>query len=197
MLSSKFRFIWLRAFRGEDFFLNRSFRNNNFLWRSCFLTDHDKISNLYRGASIDASYKVSVLLDKRFQRMFLELDQSEIHIACGGNVYERIGWKCTIIIEGLPQMFSTKFLFIWANGYKRRTFLEIDQSENKIHVVTMVIIGSDQNIQSLQRIFGRFFLPNFGSFGQAGSDDKIFFQIDQSVTIIPCGGHVWQRIQPE
>ena len=48
MLSSKFRFNWLRAFRGEDFFLNRSFRNNNFLLRLCFLTDHDKISNLYR-----------------------------------------------------------------------------------------------------------------------------------------------------
>jgi hypothetical protein len=48
MLSSKFRFIWLRALRGEDFFLNRSFRNNNFLWRLCFLKDHDKIGNLYR-----------------------------------------------------------------------------------------------------------------------------------------------------
>jgi hypothetical protein len=38
------------------------------LWRSCLLTDQDKMSNLYRGPSIDASYQVSVHLAKRFQR---------------------------------------------------------------------------------------------------------------------------------
>ena len=32
------------------------------------LTNRDKMSNLYRGPSIDASYQVSVLLAKRFQR---------------------------------------------------------------------------------------------------------------------------------
>jgi hypothetical protein len=30
--------------------------------------DRDEMSNLYRGSSIDASYQVSVHLDKRFQR---------------------------------------------------------------------------------------------------------------------------------
>jgi hypothetical protein len=51
--------------------------------------DRDKMSNLYRGPSIDASYQVSVHLAKRFQRKrFLEIDQeidqSETRIACGG-----------------------------------------------------------------------------------------------------------------
>ena len=32
------------------------------------LADRDKINNLYRGLSIDASYQVSVHLAKRFQR---------------------------------------------------------------------------------------------------------------------------------
>ena len=32
------------------------------------LTDRDKMSNLYRGPAIDASYRVSVHLAKRFQR---------------------------------------------------------------------------------------------------------------------------------
>jgi hypothetical protein len=32
------------------------------------LTDRDRLSNLYRGPSIDASYQVSDHLDKRFQR---------------------------------------------------------------------------------------------------------------------------------
>jgi hypothetical protein len=51
------------------------------------LTDQDEISNLYRGPSIDASYQVSVQLAKKFQgRKFLEIDQSETRIACGGHV---------------------------------------------------------------------------------------------------------------
>ena len=45
--------------------------------------------------------QISVLLDKRFQRMLLELDQSEIKIACGGNVYKRMEWRCAILIEDL------------------------------------------------------------------------------------------------
>jgi hypothetical protein len=50
------------------------------------LTDRDEISNLYRGSSIDASYKVSVQLAKQFQgRRFLEIDQSETRMACGGH----------------------------------------------------------------------------------------------------------------
>ena len=35
---------------------------------ACLLMDSDRINNLYRGPSIDASYQVSVQLAKRFQR---------------------------------------------------------------------------------------------------------------------------------
>ena len=49
--------------------------------------DRDKMDNLYRGPSIDASYHVSVRLAKRFQlRRFLEIDQSEARNACGGHI---------------------------------------------------------------------------------------------------------------
>jgi hypothetical protein len=52
------------------------------------------MSNIYRGPSIDASYQVSVHLAKRFQRRrFLEIDQSETRIACGGHVCQWIGTK--------------------------------------------------------------------------------------------------------
>jgi hypothetical protein len=78
--------------------------------------------------------------------------------------------------------------------------------------------GSGRNEQSLQRIFHRCFLPSFGSFGQAVSEEKIFrnlyrdncilntdiyiqtrviflltediLEINQSETRIACGGHV-------
>jgi hypothetical protein len=52
-----------------------------------FLTDRDKISNLYRAPSIYISYQVSVHLAKQFRiRRFLEIDQSETSIAYGGHV---------------------------------------------------------------------------------------------------------------
>jgi hypothetical protein len=88
--------------RRRFFFRNRPIRNNNCLWRPFLLTDRDKMSNLYRGPSIDASYQVSVHLAKRFQSRFLEIDQSEPIIACGGHVYKRIGTKCAIFIDDLP-----------------------------------------------------------------------------------------------
>jgi hypothetical protein len=43
------------------------------------------MSNSHRGPSIDASYHVSVHLAKLFQsRRFLEINQSEKRIVCGG-----------------------------------------------------------------------------------------------------------------
>jgi len=61
------------------------------------------MSNLYRRPSIDATYQVSVHLAKQFQRRrFFEINQSEIRIACGDHVCERIGMKREIAIEDLP-----------------------------------------------------------------------------------------------
>jgi hypothetical protein len=50
--------------------------------------DREKMSNLFREPSIDASYQVSVHLAKRFQRRrFFKINQLETRIACGGHVY--------------------------------------------------------------------------------------------------------------
>ena len=54
-------------FQRRRFFRNQPIRNKNCLWWPCLLTDRDKMSNLYRGPSIYASYHVSVHLAKRFQ----------------------------------------------------------------------------------------------------------------------------------
>ena len=57
MLPTKFRFIWLSSFKGEDFLeIDQSETRI-----PCLLTDRDKMSNLHRGHSIDASYQVSVV----------------------------------------------------------------------------------------------------------------------------------------
>jgi hypothetical protein len=42
------------------------------MWRPCLLMGRDKISNLYRGPAIDATYQISVNLGKQFlmRRLF-------------------------------------------------------------------------------------------------------------------------------
>jgi hypothetical protein len=78
--------IYGKAVSEEKIFRIRPIRNKNCLWWSCLLMDRDEMSILYKGSSIDASYQVSVHLAKRFQkRRFLEIDQSETRIACGGH----------------------------------------------------------------------------------------------------------------
>jgi hypothetical protein len=48
--------------------------------------DRDKMSNLYREPSSDASYQVSVHLAKRFREDFLEIEQLQTRIACGSHI---------------------------------------------------------------------------------------------------------------
>jgi hypothetical protein len=50
-------------------------KNKNGLWWPCLFTDRDKICNLYKGPSIDASYQVSVHLAEGFQRRRLKCEK--------------------------------------------------------------------------------------------------------------------------
>ena len=71
---------------------NRPVRNKNGLWWPRLLMDRDKMSNLYRGHSIDISYQVSVHLAEGFQRRRLKCEKlkddgrqvmAKAHIAFG------------------------------------------------------------------------------------------------------------------
>jgi len=64
-----------KGFQRRRFFRNQPIRNKKCLWRPCLLKGRDKMSNLYRGPSIDASYQVAVHLAKRFQRRRLFRNQ--------------------------------------------------------------------------------------------------------------------------
>jgi hypothetical protein len=87
------------------------------------------MSNLYREPSIHAFYQISVHLGKRFQRrrFFLEINQSETRMACGGrnlvgNIYGRSSIKIAHFVPirlqtWLPQaILVSDWLILFVNG---------------------------------------------------------------------------------
>ena len=70
-------------------------------------------------------------------------------------------------------MLPTKLRFIWPNGFRGEELKKSANQKQKSSVAAMFVNGSGRNNQSLQRTFHRCFLPSFGSFGQAVSEEKI------------------------
>ena len=64
-----------KRFQRRRFFLNQPIRKKNCLWRPCLLMDRDKMSNLQREPSIDASYQFSLHLAEGFQRRRLKCEK--------------------------------------------------------------------------------------------------------------------------
>ena len=129
MLPTKFRFIWPIGFREEKIFRNQPIRNKNCLWWPCLLTNRDKMSNLYRGPSINASYQVSVHLDKRFQRRRFFLNQPIRN-------KNRLWWPCLLMDwDEMSRTFHRGFLpnfSSFGNAVSEKIVLEINQSETRM-----------------------------------------------------------------
>ena len=117
----------------EKIFRNRPIRNKNCLWWPCLLMDWDRMSNLYRGPSIDASYPVSYHLAKRFQRKSCFRNQTIRNKNC-------LRWPCLLTDQngmsnshrGSSIDASYQVSVYLANLCQRRRFLEIDQSKKRI-----------------------------------------------------------------
>ena len=164
-----------KRFQRRRFFLNRPIRNKNCLWWPCLLMDRDEMSNLYREPSIDASYQVSVHLAKRFQRRrFFQKStnqKQELSVAAmfvnGSELNE----------QSLQRTFQGCFLPSFDSFgqavSEKKIFQKSTNQKQELPVVAMFINGSGRNEQYLQRIFHRCFLPSFGSFGQAVSEETI------------------------
>ena len=71
-------------------------------------------------------------------------------------------------------MLLTKFRFIWPCGFWVEECFKSANQKRESPVASMFVNGSGRNEQSLQRIFHRCFLPGFGSFRQAVSEEKIY-----------------------
>jgi hypothetical protein len=70
-------------------------------------------------------------------------------------------------------MLPTKFRFIWPSGFRGEEFKKSANQKQESPVAAMFVNGSGRNEQSLQKTFHRCFLPSFGSFGKAVSEEKI------------------------
>ena len=81
-------------------------------------------------------------------------------------------------------MLPNKFRFIWPSGFRGEEFLKSANQKQESPVAAMLVNASRQNEQSLQRIFHRCFLPSFGSFGQAVSEEKIFLNLYRDKCIL-------------
>jgi hypothetical protein len=68
-------------------------------------------------------------------------------------------------------MLHTKLQFIWPSGFRGEDFFKSVNQKQELPMVAMFVNGSGQNVQSLKRTFHRCFLPSFGSFGQAVSEE--------------------------
>ena len=91
-------------------------------------------------------------LAKQLQRRYLEIDQSETRMACGGHVYWRIGTKWAIFIDDLSRMLPTasyQILIRLAKRLEEKIFYKTTNKKQELSVVAMFDYGSGRNEQSL------------------------------------------------
>ena len=75
-------------------------------------------------------------------------------------------------IDNLPQMLPTKFQIIWSSSFRREDFQKSTNQKEELPVAAMVVNESGRNEHSFQRTTHICFLPSFGSFGPAISEEK-------------------------
>ena len=141
--------------------------------------DRDKMSNLCREPSIDASYQVLVHLAKRFQRrrFFEKSTYQKQELFVVAMFVNRLGQNFVqSLYEDFPQMLPTKFRIIQPCGFREEDYQKQTNQKQESSVVAMFVNGSGRNEQSLQRTFHRCFLSSFGSFGHVVSEEKIFLK---------------------
>ena len=132
MLPTKFWFIWQKGFTEAFFDINQS---------ETRIACGSHVCKWIGTKLVIFIEDLPRILPTKFQFIwpsgfrgdnFLEIDQSETRIDCGGYVCKRIGNNIANFIEDLPKMLPAKFRFIWPSSYRGEDSLEINQSETRI-----------------------------------------------------------------
>ena len=72
--------------------------------------------------------------------------------------------------------FPPNFSSFWLSSF-REDFQKSTNQKQELPMAAMFVNGSGRNQHSLQNTFHRCFLPSFGSFGQAVSEEKNFLNL--------------------
>ena len=146
--------------------LNRPIRNKNCLWWPCLLTNRDEMSSLFKGPSIDAFYRTSFHLAKRFQRRFFQKSTNQ-----------KQEWPVTAMFvneselneQSLQKTFQGCFLPSFDSFGQavsdEKIFQKSTNQKQEWLVTAMFVNRAGRNEQSLYRTFHRCFLPSLSSFG--------------------------------
>ena len=178
MLPTKFLFIRQSGFRGEIFFQKSTTQKQELSVAAMFVNGSELNEQSFKGLSKNASYQVSIHLAKRFQRRsFFQKStnqKQELSVAAmfvnGSELNEQS-------FKGFSKDASYQVSIHLAKRFQRRSFFQKSSNQKQeLPVVAMFVNGSGRNEQSLQRTFHKCFIPSFGSFGQAVSEEKIFFR---------------------
>ena len=164
-----------QRFQRRRFFRNQPIRNKYCLWQPCLLMDRDKKSNVYREPSIDPSYQDSVHLVKRFQRrrFFQKSTNQKQELPVAAMFFNRSGRNEQSLQRTFHRCFLSSF-GPFGQAVSEKIFLKMTNQKQELPVVAMFVNRAELNEQSLQRTFQGCFPPNFNSFGQAVSEEKIF-----------------------
>ena len=141
MLLTKFQFIWLSGFRGEDFqkltnqkqelpviamFLNESGQ------RAFFIEDLPRMLSTKFQFIWLSSYR-----EEDFQKSTNQ--KQELPMAWQPCLFKRIGTKLAIFIEDLPYMFPTKFRFIWLSSFREEDFQKSTNQKQELPIAAMFV----------------------------------------------------------
>ena len=175
MLPTKFRFIWTSGFR-EDFkklayqkqelpvatmFVNGSGRNDQPLQRTFHRCFPPNCSSFGKAVSKEKIFQKSTNQKQEWPVVAMFVNGSELNEQSSQTRGPSKDASCQVLIH-LARRFQ-----------RRRFFQKSTNQKQEWPVVAMFINGSGRNEQSLQRTFHRCFLPSFGSFGLAVSEETI------------------------
>ena len=128
---------------------------------SCLLANVAKLSNIYRGPSIDTSYQVSVHLAKQLQRRrFQKLTNQKQELPATSMFLTH----CEM--STFQRCFLPNFSSFGKAVAEEKIFQKSTNQKQELSVAAMFVNRSGRNVQSLQRISHRCFLPSFSSFGR-------------------------------
>ena len=133
------------------------------------------MSNLYRRPSKDASYQISIHLAKRLQRRRFFRNQPIRNKNCLQRPCLSTDRDEMSTHHRRPAIDASYQMSVHlAKRFQRRFFQKLTNKKQELPVAALIVKGSGRNEYFLQRTCYRCFLPSFGSFGQAVSEEKIF-----------------------